>query len=183
MFQAICIFFFKLLGWKIVGKFPGEETPKFIIIVAPHTSYWDYPIGVAARKLGGVDSKYLAKNELFKYPPLAWFFKSMGGYPVDRGKNSSMTDAIVELFNSKERFSITITPEGTRKRVDKWKSGFYYVAQKANVPIVLCAFDFENKRVIVEPPQYVSGDLDKDIEEMKAYFRGIKGKNPDQGVF
>jgi 1-acyl-sn-glycerol-3-phosphate acyltransferase len=182
MFGALCVLFFKLSGWKILGKFPGEDVPKYINIVAPHTSAWDYPIGVATRKITGIDSKYLAKKELFKFPPLAWFMRSMGGYPVDRGTKNSMTDAIVDLFNSKERFSITITPEGTRKKVDKWKTGFYIVAQKANVPIVMVAFDFGNKQVIVKEPQYVTGDMEGDIEKMKEFYRGIKGKIPEFGV-
>jgi 1-acyl-sn-glycerol-3-phosphate acyltransferase len=182
MFGAICVFFFKLLGWKIKGDFPGPEVPKYIIIVAPHTSYWDYPIGVAVRRMKKLDAKYLAKKELFSFPPLGWFFKSMGGYPVDRGKKGSLTDAIVDLLNSKERFAITITPEGTRSKVEKWKTGFYIIAQKANLPIVKVAFDFANKQVVIEAPENITGDMEADIARYKDYYRGFKGKRPELGV-
>jgi len=182
MFGAICVFFFKLLGWKIVGDFPNKDVPKYIIIVAPHTSYWDYPIGVATRRIKKIDAKYLGKKELFAFPPLGWFMRSMGGYPVDRGKKSSMTDAIIDLFDSKEYFSIAITPEGTRSKVDKWKTGFWVIAKKAHLPIVRVAFDFGNKRVLIEKPEYVSDNMEADIERYKAYYRGIKGMRPELGV-
>jgi 1-acyl-sn-glycerol-3-phosphate acyltransferase len=182
MFGAICVFFFKLFGWKIEGAFPGENVPKYIIIVAPHTSFYDYFIGVATRRICKIDSKYLGKAELFKFPPLGWFFRSMGGYPVDRSKNNNMVDAVVEIFNSKEKFSIALTPEGTRRKVYKWKTGFYHIAQKANVPVVKVAFDFGNRKVRVDKPLWVTGEKDMEILEMMKYFEGIKGKNPELGV-
>lgn len=127
-------------------------------------------------------AKYLGKKSLFK-PPFGWIFRVTGGYPVDRSKNQNQVDAVVDILNSKEEFIITLAPEGTRSKVERFKSGFYYIALKAKVPIVLCGFDYGNKKVIFnEPAFYPSGRFDDDMEQILSFYRGIRGKNPELGI-
>ena len=120
------------LGWKILGDRPHDRE-QYIVVVAPHTSNWDFLIGVMVRSaMAMTDVRYLAKKELFR-APFGWLFRALGGYPVDRSKHSNMTDAVVELFRTIPDFKIAITPEGTRKYVAEWKTGFHRIATKAHV--------------------------------------------------
>lgn len=151
------------------------------MIIAPHTSNWDFFLGLAARSVLNLDTRYAAKKELFKFP-FGWIFKKLGGYPVDRSKSNNFVDAVAEVFKTQPEFSICLTPEGTRSYAPVWKTGFYYIAQKANLPVVMVAFNYAKKEVVVEPPYYLTGDVDKDIEFMKNYYRKIPGKNPENGV-
>ena len=130
--------FYKLLGWQIVGKFPKLD--KCIVAVVPHTSWVDFFLGLLVRKVINQEINYIGKKSLFK-PPFGWFFRWMGGTPIDRSKSSDTVMAIANIFNEKKVFRLALSPEGTRKKVDKWKTGFYYIAKAANVPIVLVAFD------------------------------------------
>jgi len=178
--RFIYLFFFKLLGWKIKGSIsPGLK--KYVMIVAPHTSNVDFLVGLAARSILKLDTKYLAKKELFRFPfgPL---FYSLGGYPVDRSKHTNMVDKVIEIFNSHQRFSICITPEGTRKYSPQWKTGFHKIAIKGNLPIVMVAFDYATKTVFAEPPFYATENMEADIEKIKSYYRQFKGKNPENGI-
>lgn len=173
-------FCFWLVGWKVVGGTPDLD--KFVLIVAPHTSNWDFFVGVAARSISGLRSDYLAKDSLFKLPLVGWFLGKVGGHPVDRTKRSNIVDQVVELFHQKDQFVLTITPEGTRSYSPDWKTGFYRIAHKAGVPIVMVAFDYANRQVIYNDPFYPSGNIDQEIEEIKSYYRTIKGKHPELGV-
>ena len=128
-----------------------------------------------------IPTKYLGKKELFR-PPFGWIFRTLGGYPVDRSRNSNLVDAIVEIFDSKEEFIIALAPEGTRKYVGKLKTGFYYIAQKAQIPIVMVGFDYSKKEVIISDPFYTSNDIDTDMPKIMIFFDGISGKNPENGL-
>ncbi|MBK7555307.1 MAG: 1-acyl-sn-glycerol-3-phosphate acyltransferase [Flavobacteriales bacterium] len=179
--RSINAFLLKLLGWRIVGGKPANVR-QFIVVVAPHTSNWDFPIGLLVRSVVGMtDVKYLAKKELFT-PWIGWIFRALGGYPVDRKKHTNMTEAVVDLFHRNPDFKIAITPEGTRKYVPEWKTGFHRIAILANVPIILCSFDFGTKTVTFSDVFPLSGNVAEDIEAMKAIFRKAKGRNPDQGI-
>jgi len=114
-------------------------------------------------------SGYLAKASLFK-PPFGWLFRMLGGYPVDRSKSNKLVDQVVGLFNSKDRFVLAITPEGTRKKVKEWKSGFYYIAIGARIPIVMAKIDYVNRMVRFSAPFYPTGNYEVDMATMKAYF-------------
>lgn len=171
--------FLRLLGWSIEGKLPAAR--KYIIVVAPHTSNWDFMIGVMTRRILGFDPKYVGKKELFVWP-FGYFFKWMGGYPVNRSKNSNFVEAVVELFNQKEDFIITLTPEGTRSYRDEWKSGFYHIAEGASVPILRVAFDYGSKRVVLDELMEAGPDVDACIADCKRYFSQFKGKYPEKGV-
>ena len=182
MFKVISKFIlYKIWGWKIEGNFP-KDTPKYIAIGAPHTSNWDFILGLLSRSILGADIKFIAKKSLFLFP-YGWLFRLLGGYPIDRKKNRNYVDAMIDLFNSKEHFAVAITPEGTRNRVDQFKSGFYYIAKGANIPIVITIFDASNKVFKILPPLPLSGNFEQDMEKITQYFRGIKGINPEQGVF
>ncbi len=181
MFRAFSLLVFKLWGWKIEGDAP-QDIPKYILVIAPHTSNWDFIVGVMARSIvrwGNV--KYLAKKELFVFP-LGIFFRALGGYPVNRTKHTRLVDNVVQIFKNKEKFAIAITPEGTRKKVAKMKTGFYYIATKADIPLILVGFDFKRKTVVIDKPFYASGDQEKDLEIITTFFKSITGKIPENGI-
>lgn len=161
-------FIWRLIGWKIIGDVPWEEK-KYIIIVAPHSSNWDFIIGVLARGVVGFDSKFLGKISLFK-PPFGWFFKLMGGYPVDRSKSTNLVDQVVQIYNEHERFVIALAPEGTRKNVGEWKTGFYYIADKAKIPIVRAIMDWNTKSVEFFEPFWTTGSITTDMPEIKSIY-------------
>lgn len=180
MTRAFYRFMFRLAGWQIKGGI-DQSLARYVMIVAPHTSNWDFFIGLAARSILGIDTRYVAKKELFRFP-FGWLFRKLGGYPVDRSKNTKFVDSVAEIFNQYDRFSICITPEGTRSYAPKWKTGFYYIAVKAQVPIVMVAFDYPSKQVRVEPPFYPTGNMEEDLEHMRNYFRTATGKHAEKGV-
>ncbi len=169
------------MGWKPLGEFP-YHLKKYVIIVAPHTSGWDFIIGVLFRKSLRLEkARYLGKKELFD-PPFGFLFRWLGGYPVDRSQNKNMVEEVVKIFNSHDEFGIALTPEGTRVRVDKLKTGFYNIAKRANVPIVMVGLDFENKRAVLSPPFHTSENQQADVEHILKFFRPIKGKHPEKGL-
>ncbi len=180
MKQRFYKFWFDFFGWRLVGAKP--DLNKYIVIVAPHTSNYDFFVGLAARSVSGLKSNFLAKKSLFDIPIVGWAMRSFGGFPVDRTKNTNLVDQVVDLYNQHDEFAITITPEGTRSYNPNWKTGFYRIALKTNIPIVMVSFDFEKKIVEYLQPFYPTGDLDADMEHIKSYYRTIKGKYPEKGV-
>lgn len=168
---------YTLLGWKVENNFP-KEPKKYIVIAAPHTSWVDFPIAILARMSEGTMIHFIGKGSLFKWP-FGYFFRALGGTPVDRSKSNNLVDAVVNIFNSKEEFKLGLSPEGTRKKVKKWKTGFYYIAKGANVPIIMASLDFENKRVKISEPYYITGDIEVDFAHFNSYYENIKGKKPE----
>jgi 1-acyl-sn-glycerol-3-phosphate acyltransferase len=180
MLRPIYLLFFKIFGWKVTGYFP-KEIKKFIIAVAPHTSNWDFVVGIAARSILGIQkAKFLGKSQLFK-APYGWFFKILGGYPVDRSQSNDVTDQVAQIFNTHDQFILAVAPEGTRKKVNKIKTGFYYIALKAKVPIIPVGFDFSRKEVIVGNPLYPK-EINADMEVLRNFYRAIAGRNPELGI-
>jgi 1-acyl-sn-glycerol-3-phosphate acyltransferase len=181
MLRPVYLLIFKLLGWKIVGDFP-RELKKYIIAVAPHTSNWDFPLGVMARSILRIQkSHFLGKDSLFK-PPFGWFFRALGGYPVDRSSNHDMVQQAVAIINAHDDFILALAPEGTRKKVDKLRTGFYYIAKGAHVPIIPVGFDFSTKRIVIGMPMIPTDNFDQDIEILLTFYRPLKGKNPELGL-
>lgn len=176
MFRLFSKAILQLFGWKVIDKRPAD-TGSAIYLVVPHTSNWDFFIGLFVRSAVGLKANYLAKKSLFD-SPLGWWFRMIGGYPVDRSKNNNVTDQVVDYFKTLPYFAIAITPEGTRSKVEKWKSGFWHIARKAKVPLVLTSFDYSRKEVIFSDLYRVSDDKEKDIAELMAYFKPFVGKNP-----
>jgi 1-acyl-sn-glycerol-3-phosphate acyltransferase len=173
-------FIIKLFGWKIDPKVP-EGVDKAVIVVGPHTSNWDFIIGKIAFMKYGIPGQFLIKKELFFFP-FGYLLKKMGGLPVDRTKNNRLTDYAVELFDKHERFYLVFTPEGTRSYNPNWKKGFYYIAQKANVPIYIAYIDFSKKiggfHSLFEP----TGDVEADIQSIKNILKQYKGRFPENGI-
>ena len=167
-----------LLGWRIVNDFP-KNLDKYLIIAAPHTSNWDFPIGVLVKFAKGLDIKFIGKHTLFK-PPFGFFFKALGGRPVDRSQSKNMVQSIVDIYNKEDKFIFALSPEGTRKRVSKWKTGFYHVARGAGVPIVMATLDFGKKQVLIDEPYYLTGDMKADFLHFHNFYKDVKGKNPEQ---
>lgn len=122
-----------------------------------------------------MDIKFVAKKELFK-PPFGWYFRWMGGTALDRTAGQNKVDSIAALFRKKEEFRLAIAPEGTRKKVTDWKTGFYYIAKTADVPIVMIAFDFGNKLVKISKPLFTTDDKDRDFEKIRGFYKEVTGK-------
>jgi 1-acyl-sn-glycerol-3-phosphate acyltransferase len=146
-----------LAGWKLGPVV--EDVPKCVICVAPHTSNWDFIVGKLFYTSIGRNASFLIKKEWFFFP-FNLLFDWLGGVPVDRSKRTSVTDQMVGQFNRRKEFQLAVTPEGTRKRVNDWKKGFYYIAQKANVPILMAYFDYKKKEVGFKGVFYPTGDAD-----------------------
>jgi 1-acyl-sn-glycerol-3-phosphate acyltransferase len=181
MLRPLYVLLFKLMGWKIEGAFPAE-LKKYIVAVAPHTSNWDFVIGVMARSIVRMQrARFLGKSQLFK-PPYGWFFKSLGGYPVDRSSHHDMVQQVAEIFNSHNEFVLAIAPEGTRKKVDRIKTGFYFIAKAAHVPIIPVGFDFQLKKIIIKEPFYPTDNTEADMKLLTDFYRSVKGQNPELGI-
>ncbi len=181
MMRQFYSYVFKSFGWSFQGSFEPMP-PKFIIIVAPHTSNWDFPLGIMVRSIAKMgNTKFLGKSQLFKFP-YGFIFRALGGYPVERTKGNNLVDAVVDIFNSKDEFSISLAPEGTRSKVKRIKTGFYYIAKKAKVPIYLVGFNFSSKTIVIENPFYPTDNLVSDFEYIIRFFSSIKGKHVELGV-
>lgn len=172
--------YFKVLGWQVVGNtnFSISHIKKAVIIAVPHTSWHDFYIGVLLRAVIGVKTNFVGKKELFVFP-IGWFFRALGGAPINRQNNENKVEAIAKLFNEKEEFRMTLAPEGTRKKVTEWRTGFYYIAKKAKVPIIMFTLDFKNKQNKISEPFYPTDDVDADFKFMRKFFEGVKGKKPE----
>ncbi|MGM0636248.1 MAG: 1-acyl-sn-glycerol-3-phosphate acyltransferase [Bacteroidota bacterium] len=168
------LIFFKILKWKIAGRL-DPAIQKMVIIVVPHTSWHDFYIGALVRKIIDFEIHYVAKKELFN-SIFGWYFRWMGGAPIDRSKRKNTVDQVVQIFHNREKFRLTITPEGTRKKVDKWKSGFYHIAHQANAPIVPVAFDYGTKTIKIGKAFYPTGNYLQDLPKIKCFFKNVRGK-------
>ncbi|WP_432671255.1 1-acyl-sn-glycerol-3-phosphate acyltransferase [Flavobacterium sp. SM2513] len=165
------------MGWKIRGTMDAA-IQKSVIMVVPHTSWHDFYIGLITRGVLGLEMNYVAKKELFVFP-FNFFFKWMGGAPLDRSATKNTVESIATIFNQRKIFRLAISPEGTRKKVTEWKTGFYYIALKAGVPIIPVAFDYTNREVVLHPAFYPTGFIEADFEKLKLYFTDVKGKIPE----
>ncbi len=164
-----------LFGWRVEGQLP--DIPKFIVIGAPHTSNWDFVLFLALAFSLKANPKYMGKAELFRWP-LGGFFRWCGGIPVDRSKSTGLVEQTVDAINRADRFILVITPEGTRKEVSSWKSGFYHIARQAGIPLALGFIDRRRKAIGIGPTFVPGDDMDADMKEIQSYYSGIVGINP-----
>ncbi len=178
--KAFPLSMLKLFGWQVVGGIP-PELKKFVVTVAPHTSWKDFFLGLTVRASLGRKIYYLGKKELFD-SPIGFFFWWTGGRPVDRKHKTGLVDQVVALYNGSPEFAIALAIEGTRKKVRDFKTGFYYIARKAGVPIIPCLFDYEHKRVSFLAPFYPTADAKKDLDYLWSVYVGIKGANPEWSI-
>jgi 1-acyl-sn-glycerol-3-phosphate acyltransferase len=171
----------KLFGWKVEGEIP-PDLKKYVVVAAPHTSAWDFPLGILSRASIGADIKYIGKKSLFK-PPFGWLMRKLGGYPVDRDKSQNYVQSVVDIFNQHETFAIALAPEGTRRKVQSFKTGFYYIAKGAGIPILLVSFDY-GKRVVTFDVNlfYPTDDAEADLGHIWDYYKDVKGKNPERAI-
>jgi 1-acyl-sn-glycerol-3-phosphate acyltransferase len=181
-------FFFKLFGWKLEMNCP-KDLKKGLFVVCPHASWIDFLIGLGARASMELKIGYLGKEELFK-PPFGWIFYALGGKPVVRTQSSNQVQDVAETLKKYDDIRVAMAPEGTRKNVGKLRTGFYYMAHLANVPLVLVGFDYPRKTVFVSEPKPLTGDFKKDMQEiMLPFYKNIQGvqkdwmKNYEKGVF
>lgn len=166
----------RMLGWRIEVELPTVS--KYVIVVAPHTSNWDFVIGIlAAWALGLPKPRWVGKDSLFK-PPFGWIMYAWGGVPVDRSKSQNFVEQVAAHFDREEVFILGIAPEGTRRRTEYWRSGFYYIANSAGVPIVLAYLDYKRKVIGTGPLVQPTGDIQADFEIIRAFFSTIEGKHP-----
>lgn len=170
--------FFRLLGWKMTG---GVDTKirKCVFIVIPHTSNLDFLMGLLVRGIMNFEINFVGKKELFAFP-FGYYFRSVGGAPLDRSGGKNNVDATAELFKKHETFRLALSPEGTRKKVTELRTGFYYIALKANVPIIPVAFDYGKKEVRIGNPASVTGNYEQDMKLILPHFKDTIGKIPER---
>jgi len=177
MWKKICGWLlYKRLRWTADITEPHPD--KYIICLAPHTSNWDFIIGLLYSRANGVRSNFMMKKEWFFWP-LGALFRALGGIPVVRQRHTSMTDAMAKAALDAKEFHLCITPEGTRSRVEEWKKGFYFIALKAQLPILLYGLDYERRLIQCNKTIIPTGDLDADMRQIKLFFKDFKGKKPE----
>jgi len=169
--------FLGFFGWRTEGQLP--EGSKFVIIAAPHTSNWDLPFMLAVSYVFGVRLSFLMKHTMF-WGPFGPFFRWLGGIPVDRRARHNLVQQCVDAFRQHEQLVLAIPPEGTRSKVRYWKTGFYWIAHDAKVPILLGFLDYKRKVGGLGPTVFPSGGLKADLEKIREFYRGISGKHPSQ---
>ena len=167
--------FLKVFGWSIKGESPKGS--KYIMVAAPHTSNWDLPFMLATTYVLGMSVSWVGKHTIFR-GPLGWFLERVGGIPVDRTSRHGAVDQIVERFNQSEHLILGIAPSGTRKKKESWKSGFYWMAYKAEIPILLGYLDYKNKEACIGKSIMPTGDLTHDMDIVREFYSGITGKYP-----
>ncbi|MFN4764087.1 1-acyl-sn-glycerol-3-phosphate acyltransferase [Gillisia sp. Q332] len=168
----------KISGWKLDGEIDAS-VKKCVIIVAPHTSWFDFFTGLLVRNILGLQIDFVAKKELFQ-APFGWYFKWVGGTPLDRTPKQNKVETIAGIFKSRPVFRLALSPEGTREKVRNWKTGFYYIAKEAEVPIIMVSFDYKKKIVRFSEPFYTSNDKEKDFSKIRKFYQDVQGKNPEK---
>jgi 1-acyl-sn-glycerol-3-phosphate acyltransferase len=174
----LCSLYLKLIGWKI-GSRLDPSIKKCVLVAAPHTSNYDYPISLATLYSCDFRVRFLAKKSLFKFP-LGIIMRASGGIPVDRSKHNNMVDAMIHLFQQKEELILMIPAEGTRGYVKEWKSGFYHTAMGAKVPIVMGYLDYGKKVAGFGDVFYPTGDYQKDLNEIQNFYRQFTARHPEK---
>jgi 1-acyl-sn-glycerol-3-phosphate acyltransferase len=164
----------RLGGWSLVGAFP--DVPKLVLIAAPHSSWWDGVWGLLIKVAIGADVRFMGKQELFRWP-LGGLLRRLGGMPIDRGAAKGVVEQMIEQFQQRERLWLGIAPEGTRKLVARWRSGFWHIAHDAGVPIFPVAFHYPDKTIQLGPLFATTGDMDADIAGLRAFYAPFKGKH------
>ncbi|RLQ22427.1 acyltransferase [Seongchinamella sediminis] len=165
------------LGWTLEGAKP--DCPQYVLIAAPHTSNWDFPLMLLFAAAFDMKVTWMAKHSLF-WPPLGWFMRALGGMPVRRHRNMRTVDAMIDAFSQRAELVLVVPAEGTRARAEYWKSGFYHIARQAGVPVVPSFLDFGRKRGGFGPPLETTGDVVADMDYLRGFYRGMEGKFPQQ---
>lgn len=165
------------LGWSLNIDLPAID--KYVAIAAPHTSNWDFLLGILAAWAIPLKVSWLGKHSLFRWP-YGWYFRAIGGVPVRRDGSKQYIQQMTDLFNQSEHLILALAPEGTRSRTDHWKTGFHTIARAANVPILMAYFDYPNKQVGIGGMFYPSDDIEADFRLIREFYKDRRGKNPDK---
>ena len=173
--QVIARFVLKMMGWRTHVIPP--HTSRYVLIGAPHTSNWDFLLALLLMTVERIPIRILGKDSLFRWP-LGGFMRSLGAIPVNRRERTNMVDQVVSKFDENEDLIIGLSPEGTRNKTDRWRTGFYYIALKAKVPIVMAYLDYKNKVCGIGPSLKPSGDIAADFNKIREFYSGILGKFP-----
>jgi 1-acyl-sn-glycerol-3-phosphate acyltransferase len=171
------LMFLKSMGWRVEGEIP--DLKKFVLIAAPHTSNWDFPITLAVAFALKMKIYWMGKAAMFCWP-FAAALRWLGGIPIDRSKSQNVVEQSIQAFHKLEKLIMVVPPEGTRKKVNYWKTGFYHIAQGANIPIVLGFLDYRRKVGGIGPIFYPTGYIEKDMQTIKAFYAAITGKRQSQ---
>ena len=166
----------KLMGWRIEGELPRLD--KFVAIGAHHTSNWDFVIFIALKFVLRLNARWFGKHSIFRWP-FGGLMRSWGGIPIQRHLSLNMVEQAIQGFRDNREFILVLSPEGTRKKVQRWRMGFYHIALGAGVPIVPAALDFANRRVVIGSPFQPSGNAEADIVALLAFFRPYVPKRPE----
>lgn len=175
--RSISSFILKQLGWKVIQHYKFD-LDKLIYAVVPHTSNWDFFLGILLRSKIGFKANFIGKHTLFIWP-LGPIMSALGGIPVNRKSSNNFVDQIVAQYKTRKKLAIGIAPEGKRAKVSKLKTGFYFIAKEAQIPIILVKFDYDNKQAVFEKPFYPTDDSDKDLAYINSYFQNVLGKIPE----
>jgi 1-acyl-sn-glycerol-3-phosphate acyltransferase len=177
MLRGLAFSFLKIFGWRLEGRLPDVD--KLVVIAAPHTSNWDLPVLLSLAFALRTKAGWLGKNTLFRWP-FGFLFKWMGGIPVYRSASHNMVAQSVEMFRNSEKLILAIPPEGTRSKVSHWKTGFYYIALGAGIPIAMAFIDYKRKVSGVGPTLVPTGDIEADMEIIRNFYATVTAKYPDK---
>jgi len=174
--RALCRWILRGAGWSLDGEFP--DSSRLVLIVAPHSSWWDGIWGLLMKVAIGADIRFMAKKELFR-PPLAGILRRLGGMPIDRGATTGVVEQMTDQFDHHQSLWLGVAPEGTRKAVKRWKSGFWRIAHDADVPILPVAFDYPSRMIVLGSVLHTSADMDADLARLRAFYAPFRGKHRD----
>jgi len=174
--SRLCAWLLRRCDWSVRGTFP--DVPRLVLIAAPHSSWWDGVWGLLVKVAAGADISFMGKRELFR-GPLGWLLRRLGGIPIERAAAHGVVEQMVAKFAASPKLWLGIAPEGTRKRVTKWKTGFWHIAHDARVPIFPIAFDYATRSIVLGPLFEPSDDLDGDLAKLRAWYAPFRGKCRD----
>jgi 1-acyl-sn-glycerol-3-phosphate acyltransferase len=176
MLSRLSMWILNKLGWMVHADYP--DVKKYVVVAAPHTSNWDFPLGILAAKAVNLDIYWMGKQTLFRCP-WGWIFRALGGAPVYREQSVNLSQQMAELFARSDQLVLALAPEGTRKKIDHWKTGFYYIARAAKVPIVLGYLDYGHKQVGIGGAFYPGNDIEADFNQIRRFYKNRRGKIPE----
>jgi len=175
MLSRLSAWILERLGWTIHADYP--DVKKYVLIAAPHTSNWDFPLGIVAAKAIRLDVHWMGKHTLFRWP-YGWFFRAIGGTPVYRDRALNLIEQMTDLFARSEHLILALAPEGTRSKTDHWKTGFYHIARAAKVPIVMAFLDHGHKQVGIGDSFFPGDDIEADFSRIREFYKSRRGKIP-----
>lgn len=176
MLARLSYWILKQLGWTLNVDLP--EINKYVAIAAPHTSNWDFPLGILAAKAINLKVNWLGKHSMFRWHS-GWFFRLIGGIPIDRSGGKNYKQQLTDLFDRSEYLVLALAPEGTRSKLDHWKTGFHSIARAANVPVLMAYLDWGNRQVGIGGMFYPTDDIEKDFCVIREFYKDRRGKNPE----